>query len=266
MLKYSFLLIFLILGGLAKAQIPLKEVTVVPTYTAWEVLEKAKEALKKNYDFKYHKYQLNSETIKDGKDTLLFYDEKVTYCFESPNFLSVSFRNSYHPKIKNSDFFKNYDSYFNIIEEHFFESKFNALGRYLSAYFFYDRSKYKVELEKIADNYIVRFDSYYFKGYWIVEGKNFFIKEISMVTNNYNLRMASNDNYNTKITRFLGDYSCDNVVMLKFQTTLDSKILIDEVNSNYIYKNIVLRVFNVDKPNVETNFNAVSKFQLKLIK
>jgi hypothetical protein len=43
MLKYSFLLIFLILGGLAKAQIPLKEVTVVPTYTAWEVLKKLKK-------------------------------------------------------------------------------------------------------------------------------------------------------------------------------------------------------------------------------
>jgi hypothetical protein len=270
MFKSYLFLIFLLVSGLVKAQIPLAEVKVNPTYTAWEVLEKAKKVLIKDFDAKSSRnYKLFSQTIKDKKDTLLLFNQEVKYNIYRCNRNFCRFIRPINAQIKDSLFFNRFENSSKPLQFRFFW--FNLHDFLPTAYksFISDSIKYQLNLERIENNYKISYSEKDEDGYWIVDAKDFSLKEI--YRQRINQKEYRNQINDTK-EAFPNKVIKENVIssnyksQIIFAKNIKNKIIIQSTRKEYGALNYNLKVFLDNQFKEEITFEYSTIFKMDLIK
>jgi hypothetical protein len=270
MFKSYLFLIFISLGGLVKAQIPLAEVKVNPTYTAREVLKKAKEVLLKDFDAKSTRnYKLFSQTIKDKKDTLLLYNQEVKYNIYrcSRNFCRLI--RPINAQIKDSLFFNRFENSSRHLQSGFF---MRNLGDFLpKAYknFLSDSVKYQLNLERIENNFKISYSEKEEDGYWVVDAKDFSLIEIyRQRINQKEYNNLLNDHKEAVPNKLIKE----NVMFSNYRSqmfftkNIKNKIIIQSTKNEYGALKCNLRVFLDSQFKEEITFEYSTIFEMDLIK
>jgi hypothetical protein len=268
MFKRRLFLIFLFIGGFAKAQIPLAEVKVNPTYTAWEVLEKAKKVLLKDFDAKSTRnYKLFSQTIKDKKDTLLLFNQEVKYNIYrcSRNFCRLI--RPIKAQIKDSLFFNRFENSSKFLQLSFFYRNLHDFLPKANERFIPNYVKYQLNLERIENNYKISYSEKDEDGYWIVDAKDFTLKEIyRQRINQKEYRNQINDTKEAVPNKVIKEnvISSNYKSQIIFAKNIKNKIIIQSTRKEYGALNYNLKVFldNQFKEEITFEYNAIFKMDL----
>ena len=268
MFKSYLFLIFLLIGNLAKAQIPLAEVKVNPTYTAWEVLEKARKAIDNNYSYKTNNnYKLFVKTIKNEKDTLLLINTDGKFKILRLSFYHFKPLKNVKAEIIDSVFFNNYQNSYKSLYSSFNFLNYFTISHSIFNQLIRDSIQFKLTLEPRKEEYLINFISDNYKGYWIVNSKNFYLKEIFYEnTKLFNFKNTIKDREDAVPYKLIKESGyATNRVLLQFTTTIKNKILLKSFKKYNEFYNYDLNVFINGKFKDQVIFNAFSVFEMDLL-
>ena len=120
--------------------------------------------------------------------------------------------------------------------------------------------------ESSVDNFVM-FISDNYKGYWIVNSKNFYLKEIFYEnTKLFNFKNTIKDREDAVPYKLIKESgNATNRVLLQFTTTTKNKILLKSFKKYNEFYNYDLNVFTNGKFKDQVIFNAFSVFEMDLL-